>query len=456
MIRAVDRTTPPPGEPTDRTAFPPFDRYRLPCGLDVRSAEWGDVPAFEVRLALRAGGEGNPLDRSGLAALVAALLDEGSTRRGGLEIALAIERLGAALSVRSDWDRAEVRIRALEEDVDEVLALLREVTLEPAFPVEEVERIRRQTLAEIDRRRDRPGRLADEAFAERLYPGTVFGHPLGGRRESVEAISREDLVDFHRQWYGLGTASLSIAGRFGGASADRIAEAFPLGSAIDIADAVPDGLASPGDAPTRRATPPILVLDRPEAAQAELRLGHVGVSRRDPDRTGLSVLNAILGGKFTSRLNLNLRERHGITYGVHSRFVDRRSAGPFVVAAALATDSVGLAVGEILGELRRLREEPVDARELVETRDYLNGVFPYTLQTATGVAARLADLAIHDLPDDEVERAQREIAATDADRLLDLARRHVRPEATAIVVEGPAGTIVRQLESFGDVETRAI
>jgi len=379
VSRRVDRRTPPAGEATVRTAFPAFDRIRQPNGLDVRIAEWGEVPAFEARLALRAGGDRNPADRPGLSALVGALLDEGSTRRSGLELAVAVERLGAALSVRSDWDRAEIRVRALAEDVDEILALLAEVALEPDFPSAEVERIRRQTLAEIDRRRDRPGRLADEAFAERLYPETVFGHPLGGRRESIEAITREDLVAFHHRWFALESASLALAGRFEGAPAERVAAAFQAPATGDASgpEALPRD-AAPGAPPRGPAPPRILVLDRPEAAQAELRLGHVGVPRSDPDRTRLGVLNAILGGKFTSRLNLSLRERHGITYGVHSRFVDRRTAGPFVVAAAIASDAVGLGVGEILAELRRLRDEAVDERELRETRDYLNGVFPYT------------------------------------------------------------------------------
>lgn len=427
----ADRSTAPPGEPTPRTKF----------------------PAFDARLVLRAGGDRNPADRPGLAALVAALLDEGSRRRSGLELAAAVERLGAELTVRADWDRAEVRVRALSEDLSAVLDLVAEVALEPSFPPREVDRIRRQTLAEIDRRRDRPGRLADEAFAGLLYPGTVFGHPLGGDRSSVEAVTREEIEAFHRSWYDPGTACVSIVGRFDGDPAARLAASLGVSTGRPP-EAVPETPASANERPGHGVR--ILLLDRPEAAQAELRLGHVGVARSHPDRTLLGVLNAVLGGKFTSRLNLSLRERHGITYGVHSRFVDRRSAGPFVVAAAVANESVGLAVGEILAELRRLQDEPIPETELAETRDYLTGVFPYTLQTSAGLAARIADLALHGLPDDDVERAQREIAESTPGPIQELARRHLRPEAATIVVEGPAATIGPQLGSFGEMETRPI
>jgi zinc protease len=205
-------------------------------------------------------------------------------------------------------------------------------------------------------------------------------------------------------------------------------------------------------AATRRR---IVVVDLPWSTQTELRVAQPGVPRTDPDRTHLGVLNALLGGKFTSRLNLNLRERHGFTYGVSSRFVDRRGPGPFLVTTATASDVAGAALNEILGEIERIRREPAGAEELAETRDYLVGVFPYSLQTAAGLAGRLADLATHGLPDDHFRRALAEIAATDAATVQELARRHLDPETMTIVAAGPQAVLVPQLESFGTVEIRA-
>jgi len=184
-------------------------------------------------------------------------------------------------------------------------------------------------------------------------------------------------------------------------------------------------------------------------------LGHIGVSRVHPDRTRLGVLNALLGGKFTSRLNLNLRERHGFTYGVSSRFVDRRSDGPFVVATSVANDVAGAAVTETLRELEHLREEPVSKSELEETKSYLLGVFPYTFQTVAGHISRLADLALFGLPDDYFETALAEVSSMTVGHVHRLAKEHLRPDVAAIVAVGPAATLAPQLEAFGDVRVVA-
>jgi zinc protease len=204
--------------------------------------------------------------------------------------------------------------------------------------------------------------------------------------------------------------------------------------------------------PVERKTRAVVVVDRPGAAQTELRLAHPAIPRRHPDRTRLGMLNALLGGKFTSRLNLNLRERHGFTYGVTSRFVDRGGPGPFVVSAAVANGVAGAATREALAEIARLREEPVGAEELAETRDYMLGVFPYTLQTHSDVLTRLAELTLWQLPDDHYDRALAEVAATTPEQLLELARRHLRPDAAAVIAVGPASDLRAQLEEFGEVE----
>jgi zinc protease len=199
-----------------------------------------------------------------------------------------------------------------------------------------------------------------------------------------------------------------------------------------------------------------VIVDRPAAAQTELRIVQPGVPRTHPDRTRLGLLNALLGGKFTSRLNLNLRERHGFTYGVNSRFVDRRGPGPFVVSTAVANPVAGAAVREVLSELERMREETVTPEELEETRSYIVGVFPYTLQTTSAILSRLAELALWGFADDHYDRALAEIRATSAEEVLELARRHLKPERATIVAVGPAAELRPQLEGFGEVEIRRV
>jgi zinc protease len=195
----------------------------------------------------------------------------------------------------------------------------------------------------------------------------------------------------------------------------------------------------------------IHVVDRPGASQTELRLGHSGVRRTDPDYLSLSVLNMLLGGKFTSRINLNLRERHGYTYGASSRFTGRQGPGPFIVDAAVSTASTGAAAREVLGELRRIREDLVEPHEMDETVSYMMGVYPYTLQTIGDVTKRLEVLAVYGLPDDYYEGYTERLASATREQLLAAAQRHVDPDRIAIVAVGPADEVVPQLEGLGEV-----
>ena len=444
-----DRGTPPP--PGERTSFrfPEFTRERLPNGLELVLAARHGVPLVEVLLQLPAGSDRNPLARPGLATLTGSLVDEGTAKRSGTAIAIAVERLGGSLATRADWNTAEIEVGMLARDLEPALELVAEIARTPSFPIPEVERLRRQALTELLRRRDQPPVLAEEALSRTLYAGSAYGFLLLGDEATMTDLRREEVLEFHAGYYRPAEAALLLAGDFDpDAVRDRVAELFGPWRAA------PPATPSPVRPVERRARP-VVVVDRPEAAQTELRLAHPAIPRRHPDRTRLGMLNALLGGKFTSRLNLNLRERHGYTYGVTSRFVDRRGPGPFVVAAAVANDVAGAAAREALGEIARLRDEPVRSEELAETRDYMLGVFPYTLQTHADVLGRLAELTLWQLPDDHYERALADVAATTPEHLLELARRHLRPEAAAVVAVGPAAALVPQLEDLGEVEVVA-
>jgi zinc protease len=194
------------------------------------------------------------------------------------------------------------------------------------------------------------------------------------------------------------------------------------------------------------------VVDRPGAAQTELRVGHWGPPRRHPDRAALSLANTILGGKFTSRINLNLRERHGFTYGASSMFVDRRGPGPFVVSTAVRNDVAAPAAAEILSEVERLCSEPVGDEELADGVRYLRGVFPYSLQSLGGVLGRLEDLAVFDLPDDWFERQLSALGSIDPAEIQRGAREQLDPEGALVLAVGPASELAPAFERFGTVE----
>jgi zinc protease len=442
----IDRSAPPLAGPIRPFRFPHFLRTRLSNGLAVLAARHSELPLVSMELLLPAGGQYDPEGQSGLASLTAAVLDEGTERRSSMEIAATAERLGGYFATAADWDVGFLATGLLAENRTDAFELLADVAFHPAFPTAEVERIRRQRLAEILRRTQDPSSLADDRFLRILYEGTAYSHPLIGEEASLAALDREALVEFYQSHYGLDGAILIAVGDFDPEELLREADkAFATGG-----PATPP-LPAPEIHPPSRPGISVHIVDRAGAAQTELRMGHPGVTRNHPDYPSLVVFNGLLGGKFTSRINLNLRERHGYTYGASSRFSGRMGPGPFTVSAGVATESTGAAAREILFELRRIREELVEPEELTETQSYLVGVFPYTMQTIGDLAKRLETLAVFDLPDDYYTRHLERIAGVTREDVLDVARRHVDPERVAIVAVGPAEALEPQLQGLGPV-----
>ncbi len=441
----VERAHPPAAGPLRPFRFPPFHHLRLASGLEVYTARHGDVPLASLELVTPAGGQLDPPALSGLATLTAGLLDEGTRRGGALDIAARAERLGGHVSTGADWDGAHVSAGMLSTNFQGGLELLAEVATSPTFPAEELERLRRRRLAELLRRRHDPSILADERLAAEVFRGTPYGRSLLGDEASVAASGRDDVVAYYDGHYTLRGAALVAVG-------DLDPEAL-LGLVEEVFAGAP--AAPPAPPPQIRPQPlagvVVHVVDRPGAAQTELRLGHVGIPRRHPDYSPLMVLNTLLGGNFTSRINLNLRERHGYTYAAASRFIGRQGPGPFIVSAAVATEVTGAAAREVLNELERLRSDLVPPEELEETRNYLIGVFPYTVQTIDDLASRLETLAVYDLPDDYYASYVEQVRAVTAEEVLDLARRHLHPDRLVIVAVGPAESLEPQLAELGPV-----
>jgi zinc protease len=375
------------------------------------------------------------------------MIDEGTEHHDAVEIARRVERFGAQLGSGCDWDAAAVSLEILSRHIDDGLEVFTEVVTEAAFPDEAVERLRRQRLAEIERRLRDPSSLAALAFARAVFGGTPYGSSLLGTRRSIESLERDELLAFYRSIVASDRGAVLALGDLDAEALQRRLDAS-LGQ-LPITEAP----LPPPSAAERRIERRVIIVDRPEAAQTELRVGHPGCARRDPDRPERLVLNTLLGGKFTSRINLNLRERHGYTYGASSRFVERLAPGPFVVATAVANDVAGAATREILGELERLRAEPPEAEEVDSAVSYLLGVFPYTLQTLSGLADRLEVLQVHRLPPDEFEIEAREMAAVTPQAVHEASRSLLHPERAQVVVVGPAAELRPQLEELGPIET---
>lgn len=441
--RTLDRgRVPEPGElrPFD---FPPIEHLELGNGIRVDFAATAGLPVVTFSLLLPAGALREPAEHAGLATLTGSLLESGTEARHAAALAEEIEGIGARLSVGAGWEVSFVDVTVLREHAEHAVALMAEIARAPAFPAGEVERVRAEQLAGIVQRRVEPRALANEMVSQYIFaPASPFARPLSGGQGSVAALEREDVATFHRAVFTPRGARLVVAGNISPDSVHEIGE-----GAFGDWTGDPLGRIEP-NVEARSAGVEIVIVDRPGAVQSEVRIGHLGVARDTPDYFALRVVNTILGGSFSSRLNLNLRERHGYTYGVRSSFVMRRSPGPFLVSTAVETEVTGGAVREIVQELNRIRDGGITPSELDDARQYVAGTFPLPLQTTDGVASRLSELAIYGLPDSYLEDFASRILAVTAEEAEAAARNRIQPDRLAIVVVGDPERLRPQLEAL--------
>jgi zinc protease len=425
-------------------SFPRVTRLQLDNGLTVLHARHGTLPVVALRLVIAAGAATEPVEQAGLAKLTASTLDAGTDRHDGPGLAWAFEMLGVELETGATWDAIGLEANVPASRLDSALALMAEVARRAAFAEAEVARVRGEQLAQILQRRAEPRALADDSAVRFIFAdGTRYARPLVGASSTVESLGREDLAGFHDALFAPPNTALIIVG-------DLDADAAAKAAATHLSDW--DGAGVPPvlvPVAKRSGSSQVHVVHRAGAVQSELRVGHVGVHRGHPDHVPLLVMNALLGGMFTSRLNLNLRERHGFTYGVRTAFGFRRAGGTFVTATAVATDVTTRALEEILGELQRIHTDGATADEVAVARDYLAGVMPLELQTAGEVADALSDLFVHDLPDDWHRRHREALGAVPVDEVARVAQQHLHPDAVAIVVVGDADKVSQDLATLG-------
>ena len=388
----VTSLRPKPG-PTRRYRFPEFHDETLPGGIRLLTAPVNKLPITTILVIVDAGSVNEPRGKEGIASLTAAGLLEGTNQFDGAELAQKFEHLGTSLESDPIGQRF-VTITVLSDKLEEAARLLGNHQ-QPVFPEREVERLKSERLAEILQLESEPRGLADEKFSEFLYsPESRYSRPDEGSTESVSALSRKDVEDFYRSTYRSEGTTVIVVGDVTPERARAIvAEAFqkwPAGSRKEAQ------LTTAPRAKSRN----VHILHKPEAPQSELRVGHVGLPRRHPDFFPTLVMNAVLGGLFGSRINLNLREVHGYTYGASSHYDWRRGAGPFVVSTAVQSEVTAPALTEVFLEIDRIRSDKISDEELTLARDYLEGVFPIRYESTAAIATALATLVVHSLPAD--------------------------------------------------------
>ncbi len=438
---------PVPGAPRPYH-FPQFERHALDNGLAVWLVPLAGRTLVSVHLVLDGGAAAEDEKKGGIASLTAQLLVTGTRRLDATQFAEATERLGLEIGSDSSWDSARASFGALGEQLEPALALLAEMIREPRLEEREFERLKAERLADILQARADPGRLADEMFIRSLYAaGVPYRRPAAGAPETVATLTVDDARAHHGTHYAPGTAHLIIAGAFEPGAALRAASE-QLGEWT-------------GGGPGHRAVEPtsgggrrVVVVDRPESVQSELRVGQVGIDRHDPRFFSALVMATILGGMFWSRLNRRLREELGYTYGARAGFDPRRSAGPFLATAAVQTEVTVPAIRELLALLDQLREAPPEEQELREAKDFLVGVFPLRFETTGGVASAIEPLAVYGLEDDYWQTYRGHIEAVSGDDVQRAATELIRPDQLVILLSGDAARLGDELGEavFGPVE----
>jgi zinc protease len=448
----LDLTKPPPlGAPPSLNP-PPITTRELTNGLKIVVVEQHELPLVDVLLQVRSGGESDPAGKMGTAALVAAMLTEGTTTRTALQIADQAAYLGVQLNASSGWEQSTVSLHTPIAQLDSALALFGDVALRPSFPTADLERVRKVRLTALQQLRDRGPSIADRAFATAVFGAQhPYGRPLAGTEGSIASISRDEIQRFYTTYVRPNNATLLVVGDVRPNDVERRARelfgAWTRGT-------VP----TPATSTARSAKATTLVLvDKPGAAQSSFRIGGIGAPRSTSDYFALQVMNTILGGAFTSRLNQNLRETHGYTYGAGSGFGLRRSAGPFITNAEIVTAKTDSALIEFAKELRAIRDT-VPADELAKAKRYLQLGLPANFETTGGIASEFLPLIAYGIPLDFFASAvQRYGAVTQAD-VQRVARQYVDPDKLTIVIVGDRKTIEPGLRALkpGEIITRDV
>ncbi len=442
--QAIDRTNPPPLAPPPALRLPPIQSSTLPNGLTLYVVEMREVPVVQLNLAIAGGGRDDGT-RPGLASFTAEMLDEGADTLDAFGVAAVAEYYGADLATWANWDAINVGLKVPRRNLDSALALMAAVTLRPAFRSTEVARQRDLRLASILQERDRPETVAGLAFFAIVFPQ---GHPyhasLTGDSLSTVGLDSASVRAFYDRVSCADRATLVVTGDMSLAEATQAVER-QFGHWKRCAGQPAAGFQ--GEPAVDRTQ--VFFVDKPGAAQSVIRIGGPGVSRHNPDYIAIEVMNTILGGSFSSRLNANLRETKGYTYGAGSGFVFRPLPGPFLAGASVRTDVTDSALIEFFRELRAIRDSAVSPTELERAKAYIALGLAGEFETTSQMAGKIRELLTFDLPLTYYDNYVQQVMAVTAADVHRVANAYIRPDRVAVVVVGDLATIRAPVDALG-------
>lgn len=442
----------PKPQPDPSLKLPQIQRRKLANGLEVLIVEHHELPVISMDLVVKSGAADDPQNRTGLATLTADMLDEGTKTRSSLDISNEMSTIGSRIGVSAGWDKSSATLTTLTRHLDQSLNVFADVILNPAFAAAELERLRARRLASLEQQQDDADAIAEDVYASLLYGANhPYGHSTIGDKDSTKSLQIADLQRFYETYYRPNNSTLIVVGDV---QPDTLLASLERAFGTWKSAEVPKTAIA---TPAARTQSTLYLVDKPGAAQSVITIGQVGVPRNNPDYFPLRVMNAILGGQFTSRINMNLREDKGYSYGAFTYFDMRSGAGPFAANAGVQTAVTREAVIETLKELRGIRGAiPITAQEVEFAKQYIIRAYPAGFETPGQIAGRLEDVVTYGLPDDYFNTVIQKVGAVTLDDVKRVADKYLDPAKMAVLVVGDRKTIesgLRSLESIGTTLT---
>lgn len=422
--------------------FPPYQVRTLANGLQVVAVSHHEQPAVSIRLIVRAGGSQDPADKPGVAYLAASLLDQGTTTKSAEQIATAIDSIGGAIGAGAGSDLTFINAAVMKDSLGLALDLVSELARQPAFAREEIDRQRQQILSGLKVSYDDPDYLAGVVFDRLVYGFHPYGKPDSGTPDSLAAITRDDLLGFHKRWFAPNNAILAIVGDVGAEEAFAGAQrAFGNWARVEL----PAAKSDEPPPPTRR----VVIVDRPGAAQTEIRVGNIALPRRHPDYLALDVAMKILGGEGGNRLHRVLRSERGLTYGASADLNALKDTGDIVAETDTRSEKTAEALRLIVEEIVRLQRQRVSSRELNDAQEYLTGSFPLTIETPSAIALQVLNAIFYGLDLNELQTYRERVNMITVDDIQRVAQQYLRPDRLSIVLVGDASLFAKDLAGVG-------
>ena len=433
---------PPPPLLAPEVKFPEYELHRLDNGLQVVIVGAREQPVVNVRLLVRAGASTDPEAKPGVASLAAQMLDQGTTSRTAQEIAQTIDSVGGALSVGAGGDLSFVNVLVMKDSFDLALDLLADIVRHPAYSPAELERQRQRLLSSMQVSYDDPSYVASIVFGRLVYGLHPYGRPHNGTPVSVSQITSQDLSDYHRIHYRSNNAVLAVVGDVTAQEAlDGVVRV--LGD-WERGDIMPPSLVEPPRPKSR-----LVIVDKPDAVQTVVRVGHLTLPRAHPDFLPLDVAVKILGGEGGNRLGGVLRTERSLTYSASADLAGRQLAGDFMAKTETRSPATAEVLRLTVDEISRLRRERVRLRELRSAQDYLAGHFPLTIETPNAIATMVLESVLYGLDLDDVETYPERVRGVTPNDIQRVARSFLRPAELAIVLVGDASSFIDDLAGVG-------